>query len=278
MKKRPLLDALCTQFPGQERQRLLAYVLCGDVQVSGEKVRDPKRLVAETSVLSISGIQAGTLQPDDPPPLPWVSRGGDKLAGLMAAWKIPVAGKVWLDAGASTGGFTHCLLREGASLVHALDVGYNQLDWRLRQHPRVRCHERCNIMATQSLDPVPAAAVADLSFRSIAGPARRILDLCTEGLLYALVKPQFERKYSGKDVRDAEDFSGIVAMGQHALIISGLVARLEEEDVGVFALIPSVLKGSQGNQEYFALMKRGQGLGPEELLASLPAPGDPGSP
>lgn len=278
MKKLPLLDLLCRRYPGYERQRLLALVLCGDVRVNDEKVREPRRLVSVESELRLTAPPLVLEVSDEPPPLPYVSRGGEKLAGLVGAWGFPIAGKVWLDAGSSTGGFTHCLLLAGARMIHAVDVGYNQLDWRLRQHPRVQCHERCNIMGLTSLDPEPDCAVADLSFRSIAGPARKILDLSKEGLLYALVKPQFERKYGTDEQSKNESFAGIVDPEEHRAILGDLLGRLAEEDVGVHRLVPSVLKGTRGNQEYFALMMRGQGASLDELSAGLFSAFDQGIP
>ncbi len=125
---------------------------------------------------------------------PYVSRGGEKLAAGLDLWGIACEGKTWIDAGCSTGGFTDCLLRRGASLVYAIDVGENQLDWRLRADPRVRVMESTNVMAVRAeeLDPVPDSAVADLSFRSLRQAAARILGLTTERRGIFLVKPQFE--------------------------------------------------------------------------------------
>jgi 23S rRNA (cytidine1920-2'-O)/16S rRNA (cytidine1409-2'-O)-methyltransferase len=181
------------------------------------------------------------------PAKPWVSRGGDKLDALLEAWGVSVKNLVVVDAGSSTGGFTHCLLYRGARLVHAIDVGYNQLDWRLRNLPQVVVHERTNIMGLDALDPPADLAVADLSFRTIVAPAGRILSLCAQKVLYGLIKPQFEWRYASN-----QDFDGIVEIGQHKSILVDLAQRLAREKLAIQRIIPCALKGSHGNQEYFA--------------------------
>jgi 23S rRNA (cytidine1920-2'-O)/16S rRNA (cytidine1409-2'-O)-methyltransferase len=171
---------------------------------------------------------------------------------------VGVAGRVWLDAGCSTGGFTHCLLLRGASLVHAVDVGYNLLDWRLRQLSRVRLHERTNIMGLESLQPRPQAAVADLSFRSMAGAAARILELVADNELYGLIKPQFERKYFRGGAGDAGlgEFSGVVSDQDTQSILGDVAERLAAEGIRLERLAPAGLRGRTGNQEYNALLRR----------------------
>jgi 23S rRNA (cytidine1920-2'-O)/16S rRNA (cytidine1409-2'-O)-methyltransferase len=257
------------------------------VRVAGERCREPRRLfpsdsmieldprsglLAERSAAVLSGPSAGAAPGGaGVPPLPFVSRGGDKLDSVLEAWRVPVSGRVWLDAGCSTGGFTHCLLLRGARLVHAVDVGYNQLDWRLRNHPAVAVHERTNIMGLDFLEPQPEAAVADLSFRSMEGAAGRILELVSDNELYALVKPQFERKYfiAGKDddgdgtagaagPAESESFTGVVAAGETQAILEDLAVRLAAEGIALERLAPAGLKGRSGNQEYIALLRRSE--------------------
>ncbi|MDR1317978.1 MAG: cell division protein FtsJ, partial [Spirochaetales bacterium] len=157
-RRRCLLDMLCTLYPGTPREQHLASILCGDVFVSGERVRDPRRLFAGDASLALK-------------PKPFVSRGGEKLEYALDAWNVAVRGKTVLDAGASTGGFTHCLLKRGAAFVHAVDVGRNQIHPDLRKEPRVILKEKTNIMNLHGLDPVPAFAVCDLAFRSLRGAA-----------------------------------------------------------------------------------------------------------
>ena len=252
------------------RERWLALILCGDVLVAGERCREPKRKFPENAIIEFQDLPTGAgaltavsdcLMPL--PPRPFVSRGGDKLEAVLAAWQVLVAGRVWLDAGCSTGGFSHCLLLRGAALVHAVDVGYNQLDWRLRQHPAVAVHERTNIMGLELLDPPAAAAVADLSFRSMAGAAAKILALTRDNELYALIKPQFERKYflAGKSPDDATPesattFAGVVSPHETQAILEDVVTRLAAEGIALERISPAGLKGRTGNQEYIALLRR----------------------
>ncbi|HKK47529.1 MAG TPA: SAM-dependent methyltransferase, partial [Alkalispirochaeta sp.] len=124
-----LLDLLTQQFAEYSRDELYRLVMCGEVRVNGGTITDPRQAVGAGATLAIVTRR-------------FVSRGGEKLEAALEAWPINVAARTWLDAGASTGGFTDCLLQRGASLVHAVDVGYNQLDYRLRNDPRVRVHER----------------------------------------------------------------------------------------------------------------------------------------
>jgi 23S rRNA (cytidine1920-2'-O)/16S rRNA (cytidine1409-2'-O)-methyltransferase len=162
-------------------------------------------------------------------------------------------GLVWLDAGASTGGFTDCLLSRGALAVHAVDVGYNQLAWKLRSDKRVIVHEKTNIMEVEkkSLVPSPSFAVADLSFRSLRGAASKILSLlkpASDAGLIALVKPQFENP-------DEENFNGVVK-SQTVIknVLELLAADLEHEGVYIENAALSAIAGRKGNSEIFLLL------------------------
>ena len=172
MAKRALLSLLQSRFPTETKDELFARVLCGEVFVDGERVKDPKRQVSLDAEVDLESPR-------------FVSRGAEKLEAALDAWEVAVSGKVFLDAGASTGGFTDCLLQRGAALVHAVDVGFNQLDYRLREDERVVVHERTNITAVDRLDPPADVAVCDLSFRSLGGVARRLLALSREGWFIA---------------------------------------------------------------------------------------------
>lgn len=241
MKKRSrkvvLLDQLVKVYPEIPRERLFGYVLCGDVVVDGATLRDPKISVPDDCELTISQKR-------------FVSRGGFKLDPVLGAWALEVNDKSFLDAGCSTGGFTDALLQRGARLVHSVDVGVGQLDWKLRTDPRVRVLEGVNIMSLESLDPQPDAAVADLSFRSLRGAARRILDLTREGWLVALLKPQFEW------TSPPPDFRGIVPESEIPQIIDTLRVDLRGEGVVLDAMEPSAVRGRKGNQEYLVLLRR----------------------
>ena len=228
---RTLLDVLCDRHPQEARESWLARVLCGDVQVDGRVERDPRARVRDEAVVVCSGER-------------YVSRGGLKLDAAITAWQLPVENRVFVDAGASTGGFTDCLLRHGARAVHAVDVGYNLLDYRLRTDPRVVVHERTNIGSVRDLDPAPDAAVADLSFRSLRGIARRILDLTTERWGVFLVKPQFEWS-------DAPaSFDGTVPEAEVRGVLLDVLAGLAAEGTLPFDLIASPVRGRRGNREY----------------------------
>ncbi len=236
-KSRPLLDHLVLLFPETPRERLFSRVLCGEVVVDGSVLKDPKIAVSSEAEVVLSSRK-------------FVSRGGFKLDPALEAWSLEVAGKVFIDAGCSTGGFTDALLQRGAGLVHAVDVGVGQLDWSLRVNQRVQLHEGTNIMEVERLDPVPHAAVADLSFRSLRGAARHILSLTSEGWMVALVKPQFEW------LDPPDDFSGVVPDDRLDSILETLERDLAEQGVLVSSKLPSAVRGRRGNQEFLVRLAR----------------------
>ncbi len=169
-----------------------------------------------------------------------------------------------LDAGSSTGGFTDCLLQRGAKLVHSVDVGFNQLDWKLRTDARVIVHEKQNIMTLEALDPTPQAAVCDLSFRSIKGAASHILSLCGGTWLISLIKPQFEVP------RWQENFFGVVEDPDLLeRTMRNVHQALEEDGVGIKKLIRSPITGRKGNMEYLALLMLGPGMDEAEFMDTL---------
>lgn len=252
MKKVPLLHLLQDRYPEYSKKELHAFILCGEVRVEGERLQDPKRLVRFDAEALLIGEERR-----------FVSRGGEKLEAALLRWKLPVEGRVWLDAGASTGGFTDCLLRYGAKKVHAVDVGYNQIDYRLRRDGRVTVYERTNIMTLQSLEPAPEAACADLSFRSLRGAAAHLLSLTTEGIVIALAKPQFETPR----LRD-DGFDGLIRTPEEVGdILKLLVSALSGEGAVTRAVIPSPIPGRMGNREFLLLLHNGGGgrVADEEL-------------
>lgn len=175
-------------------------ILAGLVSVEGKVIHQAGTRVPESARVEVAG-----------PEHEYVSRGGVKLAGALDALGVDPAGRVCVDVGASTGGFTDCLLQRGASAVHAIDVGYGQLAWKLRTDERVLVRERTNMrkLAPRALDPAPDLAVIDASFislRLLLEPTRDQLDPPHE--VVALVKPQFEvgrgKVGRGGVVRDAE--------------------------------------------------------------------------
>ncbi len=229
--------------PSREKAR--AAVLAGQVLVDGQPVTKPGQLVDEGASLSV------TTRPR------FVSRGGEKLAGALAAFGLDVSGRVALDAGASTGGFTDCLLQAGAARVYAVDVGYGQLDYRLRTDPRVVVMERTNLRHLTGLPEPVDIATLDLSFISLTKvlePVRRLLR--PGGLVVALVKPQFEARPEevgrGGVVRDP-----LV----HAAVLGRVVAWAVRHGFRVRGLTTSPVRGADGNREFFLLLQRENAAG-----------------
>ncbi|AEV29939.1 hemolysin A [Sphaerochaeta pleomorpha str. Grapes] len=241
-KKLPLLQLLGRQYRQYTKDQLTAFIACRNVYANGTLATDPKQLLAVESELAFTFDK-------------YVSRGGFKLEHALDAFQISVDGLVMLDAGSSTGGFTDCLLQRNARLVHSVDVGYNQLDWRLRTDKRVLVHEKQNIMFLENLEPACDAAVCDLSFRSIGGAASHILQLCTSKWLISLIKPQFELPKGQKG------FSGVVE--DKALLKEVMITVyrfLSDEQVGIHGLLKSPITGHKGNTEFLALLKPSQGM------------------
>ncbi|MCX7039707.1 MAG: TlyA family rRNA (cytidine-2'-O)-methyltransferase [Spirochaetes bacterium] len=238
----PLLELLRSRFPDRAEKELYAAVLRGEVTVDGEKVLKPGVPVAPAAALALR------------PARPYVSRGGEKLARALDEWKIDCAGRVLLDAGCSTGGFTDCLLARGAAVVFAVDVGSNTLAWRLRTDPRVRVRERTNVMDLhpEDLAPAPHSAVADLSFRSLRRAARHILGLTLERWGIFLVKPQFEW------TDPPADFRGVVQSSQDVReIVKELLDGLALEGVHATRAVASPLRGRKGNRELLVQLELG---------------------
>ncbi len=280
-KKRHTLLELCRErFPDLESERLYAAILCGDVYVNGTRERNPKQslksdvhitLGSADAVLSVNQLKGASATATATGGR-YVSRGGEKLEAALQAFAVDPAGCCVLDAGASTGGFTDCLLRHGAECVHAVDVGYNQLAYELRSDPRVCVHERVNIKSVTELVPPADFAVADLSFRSLCGVAGHLLSLTTRGVLVALLKPQFEREgqvalnhrnmsgdraVSNESRSDEGHFDGVVTDLNEVLMIAvGTVAALENEEAYTSGVCVSPIKGRSGNQELFLLLER----------------------
>ena len=228
--------------PSRERGR--ALILAGKVVVDDHCLDKPGIQVALDATIRLKGED-----------IPYVSRGGLKLAAALAAFPVAVAGRIALDVGASTGGFTDCLLQAGAARVFAVDVGYGQLAWRLRQDPRVENLERSNIRA---LDPgvfagaVPDLAVIDASFISLGIVLPATLALLPDGAeIIALIKPQFEvgRGNVGKGgvVRDAAVQQQVVEK------ISQLATDLQCQVGGI---VESPLLGPKGNREFLIYLRK----------------------
>lgn len=226
----------------RSREKAQAAVMAGLVEVDGRStVKAGDKMAPDCSI---------TVRGD---PVPYVSRGGLKLARALARFGVAVAGRTAIDVGASTGGFTDCLLQNGAAKVYAVDVGYGQLAWSLRQDPRVVNLERTNIryLTPEKLPEPPSLGVIDVSFISLTKvlPVVKRL-LRPDGAIIALIKPQFEagRENIGKKgvVRDK---------AVHIAVLEKICRFALENDFRVAGLTPSPLKGPEGNLEFLVYLQ-----------------------
>lgn len=236
------LDILVQQQAGVSRSKAQGLIQTGQVyDLEGNKLDKPGLRLDSAVTLEIRE------QPR------FVSRGGEKLAAAFAGFPFSVAGHVCIDVGASTGGFTDCCLQQGASKVYAVDVGYGQLAWDLRQDPRVVVMERCNVrnLTPEMLDEAPTRFVADCSFISlkiVLPPLMAVLGASPEGVV--LIKPQFE---AGKDQIGKGGVVRDEGIRQHTVEeVCQVARRLGFNDIDV---IPSPLTGPAGNKEFLACLR-----------------------
>jgi 23S rRNA (cytidine1920-2'-O)/16S rRNA (cytidine1409-2'-O)-methyltransferase len=226
----------------ESRERAKALILGGKVTVNGVKER-------KAGVLVDPGAAVEILEP-----IPYVSRGGVKLEAALNYFHIDVKGKTALDVGASTGGFTDCLLQNGAEKVYAVDVGYGQLDWKLRNNPRVVVIEKANIRYLRN-DRIPEMvdiSTIDVSFISLLKVIPKVMEfLKTDGELIALIKPQFEapRKYVQK--------GGVVKDEARRLeVVERITGEVKKIPLEVKAVKESPGVGPKGNVEYFIHLEK----------------------
>jgi len=256
MVRRRLDTLLAERGLFESRSRAAAAVLAGEVRLgdAGERAAKPSQMVAEDALVAV----------DERPQ--YVSRGGVKLANALDAFEIDPSDRRCLDVGASTGGFTDCLLQRAAAAVIALDVAYGELDWRLRQDPRVTVIERHNAREPAELPFAPDLVVADVSFISLTKVLGPVLGAAARRFdCLAMVKPQFEvgRERVGKGgvVRDPAD-------RRAALVGVGSFAR-DELGVSVLGCASSGLPGPAGNEETFVwLAEPGRAGAVEDLDAA----------
>ncbi len=229
------------------RERARAIILSGIVLVEEERRDKAGVLIPADAAIRIKGEDH-----------PYVSRGGVKLKGALETFGVSVRGLICLDVGASTGGFTDCLIQEGAAKVYAVDVGYGQLAWRLRQDPRVTSIERTNIryFDGRGLDEPIALAVIDASFISLKLVVPAVLRLIrADAVLLALIKPQFEVG------RAAVEKHGVVRNPElHKQVIEDMKAFFDEAKLHVLGTCPSPILGPAGNREFFIYAQRTQAL------------------
>ncbi len=239
MAKVSVIQLLLSKDSQLNKDKAAALVVCNNVYVNGELCTDTKQMFPKDSSVDIIFPK-------------YVSRGGFKLEKALDEFEINVSDLVMLDAGSSTGGFSDCMLQRGAKAVHCVDVGWNLLDFKLRNNSKVVVHEKTNIMALEKTDlnPVPDAAVADLSFRSIRGAATHVLSLTKQNWMIALIKPQFEVP------KWQENFSGVI--NDPVLLhdtLENVFDILSQEKIAICKATVSPIKGHKGNTEFLVLLR-----------------------
>jgi 23S rRNA (cytidine1920-2'-O)/16S rRNA (cytidine1409-2'-O)-methyltransferase len=241
MAKRRLDTLLVERGLVESRERAQSLILAGKVKVDGKMAHKPGKRVPIDAEITLEEA------------LPYVSRGGLKLEEALKRFRLDPSGLICADVGASTGGFTDCLFQHGAAKVYAIDVGYGQLAWKLRQDPRVVVLERTNIRYLQSLPELIDLATIDVSFISLELVLPPVLNfLKPGGQIIALIKPQFEagREQVGKGgvVKDPE---------VHGQVLHKVATMTQDLGLQVLGLIPSPLKGPAGNVEFFIHLSKG---------------------
>ena len=242
MKER--LDVLLTKRNlAASREKAKALIMAGVVYVNGQKEDKAGTTFEDTAAIEVRGNT-----------LPYVSRGGLKLEKAVSHFDLDLKGRICMDVGASTGGFTDCMLQNGAIKVYAVDVGHGQLDWKLRQDERVVCMERTNIryLTPADIGEPPSFVSIDVSFISLTkvlGPVKALL--APEGQIVCLIKPQFEagREKVGKKgvVRDK---------AVHLEVIEKVMGFALSLDFEILHLEFSPIKGPEGNIEYLLHLKK----------------------
>jgi 23S rRNA (cytidine1920-2'-O)/16S rRNA (cytidine1409-2'-O)-methyltransferase len=253
MKQR-IDEAMVERGLAETRARAQALIMGGAVAVDGEVVTKPSSPVAPESHLTLVAE-----------PMPYVSRGGLKLAHALEVFPVPIADRIAVDVGASTGGFTDVLLQRGARCVYAIDVGYGQLAWTLRNDVRVVVMERTNIRNVPSLPETVDLAVIDVSFISLRIVVPAVSSLLTDRAdMIALIKPQFEagRHNVGKRgvVRDPQVWRDVLQRVLTFAVSQGWDVR---------GVTSSPIRGPAGNVEFFAHLQRGWGFGSIEITRAV---------
>ncbi len=243
MPKKLRLDQLLVRrglFPSRERAR--RAIIAGEISVATRVLDKPSELLDEQTAIAVK------------PTRKYVGRGALKLESALDYFHIDIEGETALDIGASTGGFTDCMLQRGVEKIYAVDVGYGQLDWKLRNDPRVIVLEKLNarFLTREKVQELVNICVIDVSFISLT----RILPnavtvLKPDGVILALIKPQFELQRSevgkGGIVRDPR---------LHQKAQDKIVAFVNDLGHIVAGIAPAAIKGADGNQEFFACIRK----------------------
>ena len=239
MSKRRIDSLLVERGLVDSQAKAQALIMAGEVVVAGKAAIKPGTLVPEDTAITIL----------EPPP--FVSRGGIKLEYALDRFQLEVSAKVSADIGASTGGFTDCLLKRGASRVYAIDVGYGQLDYRLRRNPRVVVMDRVNARYPISLPEKVDLATIDVSFISVEKIIPSVARLLNDaGYIIVLIKPQFEAK------RAEVGKGGVIKEPiVHARVLGRFIAWIIEHGFSLGGLVASPILGASGNKEFFILLR-----------------------
>ena len=224
------------------REQAQRAVMAGEVKIGTRVASKSSQLVDPDAAIAVKAVPK------------FVGRGGLKLEGALDHFKIDIAGKIALDIGASTGGFTDCLLQRSAAKVYAVDVGHGQLDWKLRRDPRVIVLDKVNarFLSCEHVPELVDLCVIDVSFISLTLILPNAFELVTsDGIIIALIKPQFELRRadvgSGGIVRKPE----LHKKAQDKIV--EFVTRLGHTVTGI---VPSAITGADGNQEFFACIRK----------------------
>jgi 23S rRNA (cytidine1920-2'-O)/16S rRNA (cytidine1409-2'-O)-methyltransferase len=254
MKKQRIDILLVERGLAESRNRAQRLVMAGEVRVDGEMVHKSSTQVAEDAEIRV-------LQRPK-----YVSRGGKKLEAALEAFEVDVNGKVCADVGASTGGFTDCLLQNGAARVYAIDVGYGVMHWKLRNHPQVVVMERTNARYVESLPEPVQFVTIDASFISLSLllPAVRGWFEGEGGQVAALIKPQFE---AGR--KAAAVHAGVIRdEAVHKRVLENTLQEAQDLGFWPVGLIASPIRGPKGNVEFLVDLRLTP-LGPMTDLAGL---------
>jgi 23S rRNA (cytidine1920-2'-O)/16S rRNA (cytidine1409-2'-O)-methyltransferase len=240
MPKQRIDTLLVSRGLAENKSRAQAYIMAGDVSVNGSVVSKAGSMVAEGAEVTLKEK------------MPFVGRGGFKLQHALNEFKLDVKGLTCLDVGASTGGFTDCLLQRGAVKVYAVDVGTNQLDYKLRQDSRVVVMEKTNAHYPFELPEQVELAVMDLSFISVRQVIPNVIPhLKPPGDMVILFKPQFEAE------REQVGKGGVISdPSVHALTISNFVIWMNDNRLRLLEMTASPILGAEGNKEFLIYMKQ----------------------
>ena len=243
MSKRLRLDQLLVArglFASREQAQ--RAIMAGNIKIGTQIAAKPSQLLEPDAAIAVKPMRK------------YVGRGALKLESALDHFRIDVHGNVALDIGASTGGFTDCLLQRGAAKVYAIDVGHGQLDWKIRNDPRVVVIEKLNarFLSREHIPEPIGVCVIDVSFISLTLILPNAFDLITPGgVILALIKPQFELQRAdvgrGGIIRDS---------GLHQRAQDKIVAFVTSRGHVVTGVVPSSIKGADGNQEFFACLQK----------------------